>query len=114
MLERLPVGVRQQEILVPVGDWPGEGQDGLRVPVGGPQREILTVLPLTTLTFQPAARKAAAKAALSPAKRTLITELPPSARLVVIAEATPLTRLTPSSARCTEPASGVETWTLKF
>ena len=47
-------------------------------------------------------------------KLTRISEVPPSARLVVIAEVTPATWLTETSARWTASASAVATWTLKL
>src|SRR6185295_10123826 len=107
MVEGGAIGVGEEEVLLLVGHRPGEGQRDLV------QREILNVVPLTTCTVQPCAWSAAWSAAESPTKLTRMIEVPPSARLVVIAEVTPFTRLTETSACWTAPASGVATWTLK-
>src|SRR5436189_979512 len=113
VLEDGAVGVGKEEILLLVGHRPGERKRDLVHPGRLPaQREILKLLPLAW-TCQPCAWSAAWSAAESPTNVTRIVELPPSARLVVIAEVTPLTRLTDISACCTAAASGVGTWMLK-
>ena len=63
------------------------------------------VVPFTACTCQPCAWSAAWNAAASPMNVTRISDVPPSARLVVIAEVTPLARLTETSACWTAPAS---------
>src|SRR3546814_16618967 len=113
MVERGAVGVGDEEILVAVRHRPVERQRDL-AHAGAycpPGREIRSVLP-DPCTCQPCAWSAAWSDAESPTKVTRMTEVPPSARLVVSAEVTPLMRLTDSSAWPTVAAVGVATWIL--